>query len=162
MPDAAQKDVGNSLSATSVKKERTPPGGARRTLKRAEILRGKGSFQLVFEKGQKIEGKYLRCLFIADSKQAIPGRSNVVFGAAVSRSIKRSVDRNRIKRLIRESYRLHKDLLLSHTGTAKMTLAIVFGYFPRHPGAAADIPSFSEVEKDMEYLLNAVVVRVGG
>ncbi len=73
----------------------------RETLKKQEILRGKDSFKEVFEKGEKLKGKWV-VIFVVSAQQA-------QMGIAVSKKYRRAVDRNRIKRLIREIYRKNKE-----------------------------------------------------
>ncbi len=69
------------------------------------LLNGR-DFERVFQQPQRSSGKALTVL-------ARPsGESAARLGLAISRKqIKRAVDRNRVKRLIRESFRHHQDLL---------------------------------------------------
>ena len=63
-------------------------------------------YERVFQQAQKSSGKALTVL-------ARPsGRATARLGLAIPRKqIRRAVERNRIKRLIRESFRRHQDLL---------------------------------------------------
>ncbi len=123
----------------------------RQTLKKSEILRGRKNFQLIFEQGRKIEGRLLRC-YVLPGKRPPPGtRPSVVIGVATSRVLRRAVDRNRVKRLIRESYRRQKEIIIS-PATSGGSLLFLFS------AAAArreQLPSYSEIEKDMIRLLSA-------
>lgn len=58
---------------------------------------------MVIYKGLKVEDEYLRVHYIQ--------REDVKFAVAVTKRIKTSVRKNRIKRLLREAYRLTKDRL---------------------------------------------------
>lgn len=70
------------------------------TLKKQDIIRGVLAFDEIFQKGEKIRGRYVTLFFVSseDSKM----------GVAVSRKYKKAVTRNRIKRYIREIYRKNK------------------------------------------------------
>ncbi len=72
------------------------------------------------------------------------------FAASVpKRNFKKAVDRNHIKRLIREAYRLNKPLLpLQHLKTEGKTLVVMFIYIGKQK------IEFSQIEKAMKYLLN--------
>jgi ribonuclease P protein component len=69
-------------------------------------LLDKADFEHVFTKGLRYHGKFFLIIFTENK----PG--NARLGIAVSRKVsKKAVVRNRIKRQIRESFRLNKDLL---------------------------------------------------
>ncbi len=72
----------------------------RETLSKNEILRGRGVFNELFERGEKIRGRVIT-LFVLPSE-------NSQMGIAVSKKYRRAVDRNRMRRLLREIYRKNK------------------------------------------------------
>ncbi len=130
----------------------------RQTLKKSEILRGRKNFQLLFEQGRKFEGKCLRCLFVRDLHQQEGDGPKVKFAVAISRSIRRAVDRNRIKRLVRESYRKHKEVVLDAAASCPKPVALVFLYAnPHRKGDALKLPSYQEIDQDVQELLRMIV-----
>jgi ribonuclease P protein component len=69
-------------------------------------LLNSADFGHVFTKGQRVHGKYFLIVYCINTTGVAR------LGIAVSRKVsKRAVVRNRIKRQIRESFRLNKDLL---------------------------------------------------
>lgn len=126
----------------------------RNTLKRNEVLRGRNSFDLLFKRGEKFSGKAIRCLVVrapADARETVP---RVIVGFAVPRTVKRAVDRNRIKRYLRESYRLNKHLLAQQKQLS-CGVTILFLYAHKK-GSQAELPSHHVVEQDMKHLLASI------
>jgi ribonuclease P protein component len=152
---AAQKDATSSPSATSDSPQSRALNGVRHTLKRSEILRGRNNFQLVFRHGRKIQGKYLRCLILSDDRMKLPAGSGPVAGFTVPGALKRAVDRNRLKRLTREAYRLNKEILCSKLEGSSKPLAMVFLYSSTVAGASR-FPAFAEIELDMRNILQSL------
>ncbi|WP_262149953.1 ribonuclease P protein component [Chryseobacterium foetidum] len=75
----------------------------------AEKLKGKNDIKLLFEKGKWRTFGNLR-IIILKNKENTP-ISELKFGVSVSkRYFKKAVDRNRFKRLLRECFRLNKEL----------------------------------------------------
>ena len=65
-------------------------------------------FQRVFKKGKWVGGDYLSIYFLPNKK-----KSNYI-GIAVSKKVtKSSVKRNRIRRLIREAYRMNETMIMT-------------------------------------------------
>jgi ribonuclease P protein component len=69
-------------------------------------LSTKADYDAVFDKPRKLHHKYLTVLFKANHKQH--ARLGLIVG---KRASKFAYDRNKIKRVIRESFRLHQDKL---------------------------------------------------
>jgi len=127
----------------------------RYTLKKSEVLRGRKNFRKIFDEGKRIEGSILRCLILSDALSSPPVLAHPVFGVVVSRTVRRAVDRNLVKRRIREAYRLNKHMLIATAGGKNPPGTLIFAYFPRRKDPP--IPLFREIEKDVRSLLGKVM-----
>lgn len=113
---------------------------------KAEKLKKNTEISLLFEKGKWRTSGNLRIIILKD-KPTIP-IENGKFGVSVSkRYFKRAVHRNRIKRLLRECYRLNKDLFKEAFG--EKTMAMVFWVSSEMP------PKFQDVEAQFIKLCDA-------
>lgn len=108
-----------------------------------EKLKSKKIIDLLFEEGRSVKAYPLRIVFVATP---LPTPDiDMQTGVSVSkRQHKLAVDRNRIKRLMREAYRLEKHRI----DTKGMTFASLILYTSR------DALSQEEVRKAMVKLLN--------
>ncbi|UHO38478.1 ribonuclease P protein component [Chryseobacterium capnotolerans] len=113
---------------------------------RAEKLKKNTEISLLFEKGKWRTSGNLRIIILKD-KPTLPIES-VKLGVSVSkRYFKRAVHRNRIKRLLRECYRLNKDLFKEAFG--EKTMAMLFWVSSEMP------PKFQDVEAQFIKLCEA-------
>jgi ribonuclease P protein component len=97
------------------------------TYKRAQKLKSRKQIELLFSKKQSISVYPIRISYLITNGEA----SNEYLKAGVGsskRNFKRAVDRNRVKRLLRESFRLHK-LPLEQYLTEKQTHLITFFHY---------------------------------
>jgi ribonuclease P protein component len=65
-------------------------------------LRGFGAFRAIISNGKVVIEKPLRLFYLTDGGQS----NGISVGFAVTRNLRRAVDRNHIKRLMREAFRL--------------------------------------------------------
>ena len=128
------------------------------TLRKSEVLRGRENFQLVFDRGIRIEGKWLRCAVLRDSTLKLGSSSKIAVAVVVPRSVGTAIVRNRVKRLIRESYRLNKSLLLPRSEHTSQPLAIAFLYSKRFE-TSQGLPGFHEIDADVKSILRRVSLK---
>lgn len=103
---------------------------------RAEKLKKNTEISLLFDKGKWRTSGNLRIIILKD-KATLPVEAPR-FGVSVSkRYFKKAVHRNRIKRLLRESYRLNKDLFKQAFG--EKTMAMLFWASPEMPLKFQDV-----------------------
>ncbi len=96
-------------------------------------LKKEKDFNLVFSKGKRLFSKHLTLIYIPSKELKV--------GFAVSKKHGGSVKRNRIKRILRESFR---------SFTPFITQNFFFVFIPKINSEY----SFLEFKKDMGYLLN--------
>lgn len=86
------------------------------TYPKTEKLKSKITIDLLFSKGKSVSKYPLRLVFV-ESDYGIPEDSDqkLKMGVSVSKKyFKHAVDRNYFKRVLRETYRLNKHLLVDH------------------------------------------------
>ena len=86
------------------------------TYPKNEKLKSKITIDLLFSKGKSVSKYPLRLVFV-ESDYGIPEDSDQMLkmGVSVSKKyFKKAVDRNYFKRVLRETYRLNKHLLIPH------------------------------------------------
>ncbi|MDY0389579.1 MAG: ribonuclease P protein component [Desulfobulbus oligotrophicus] len=76
----------------------------RNTLPKRHLLRVTGEFQAVYKAGARYRGNGLTLIILANDLEYSR------LGISVSRKVGNAVRRNRIKRLIRETFRLNREL----------------------------------------------------
>jgi len=120
----------------------------RYTFKKEEKLKSKKLIEQLFEKGSSLSEFPLRMVYLK-----VDHRSNYTVQASFSaskRKFKKAVDRNRIKRLMRESYRLNKHILYQNIADKHI---IMFTYIDEKEHKYVDI------EEKMIHLLKKFVKK---
>ena len=116
-------------------------GIAKNTFPKKERLSGKKEIQELFDKGSSF---YLHPFLIKYAGEAPEGSFPKVLISVPKKKFKRAVDRNRIKRQLKEVYRLHKQQLFK-------------GKIPEHLGiiyTASEKLPYDVLEKKLNLVLH--------
>ena len=106
------------------------------TLSKNERLKSRKLLEQCFSEGKKIHVPTLKILYLENVNTA----STLQFGVGVSsKNFKKAVDRNRVKRLIKEVYRLQKSVLQSVLIQNSNTLTLFFIYTGKEIPLYADL-----------------------
>lgn len=111
------------------------------TFSKKEKLKSKKLIDALFSEGQSVSAYPLRLVY----KDAV-FEEDTLFKTGVSvskRNFKTAVDRNRIKRLLRESYRLNKSSYFKNITTQYAFMILYIG---------KEKPSFVQIENKMKIL----------
>mgnify|MGYP001585603340 FL=1 len=155
---AAQKDVINLLSATNDKTS----SRRRNTLSRREILRGFNVFNEVYAKGKSLYASFISCRIVEQkeiSNQHLPTDIPVLVGFSVSSSVSTAVARNRLKRLMRETFRTQKHKLIECCVRENLQLILLFSFYKKTELPLKKFP-FLFIDKDMNELLAKIVLQI--
>ena len=113
-------------------------------------LKQEKHINLLFKKGKWKTSGNLRIIFMKENSE-FPLDGNKVGVSVSKRYFKKAVHRNRIKRLLRETYRLHKPLFEESFGYK--TMAMLFWVSPELP------PNYSSVEAEFLNLCASIKKR---
>ncbi|MDM9629851.1 ribonuclease P protein component [Robiginitalea aurantiaca] len=109
---------------------------------KSQRLSRKKLWEAVFENGTRLKA-YPLALYVLQAP--LPGAVPVQAGFAVpKRNFRKAVQRNRVKRLMREAYRLERQ---AYFNTLERPFALVFLYLGK------DIPDFGQVTTAMKAVL---------
>jgi ribonuclease P protein component len=118
------------------------------TLGKEERLKSRKQIDELFDKGQKFTVAFFRVHFLFNDN----GKAVLQFGAGVSnKNFKKAVDRNRVKRLTREAWRLQKNELtekLSVSGK-KMNVFLIY--------TGKTLPVYKEVFDAVTKIINKLI-----
>lgn len=82
------------------------------TYPKHEKLKSKTTIDLLFSEGKSVSKYPLRLVYVENSE---PNVELIKMGVSVSKKyFKKAVDRNYFKRVLRETYRLNKHILIDH------------------------------------------------
>lgn len=114
-----------------------------------EKLKSRKLIEQVFTGGKAIAATPLRLIY---TKPQVEMDVPVKVGVTVSsRNFKKAVDRNRIKRLLREAYRLNKAELLAHVAETNQQIVAFIIYTDRM------LPEYSVINEKMQVILAKLI-----
>jgi len=116
---------------------------------RQEKLKSRKLIEQVFSQGKAINAHPLRLIYLLQKeKMDAPLKVGVTVS---SRNFKKAVDRNRIKRLLREAYRLNKTELQAHAVNTAQQIAVFIIYTDR------SLPDFELINEKTKLILNKLI-----
>ena len=122
------------------------------TLGKNERLKSRKLIEQLFSEGKTISVFPFRVYYLVYPPTATQSPLTIQFGAGVSgKNFRKAVDRNRIKRLTREAYRLQKHELQEALKANKKQLNVFFIY------TAKELPGFDLVSKKLNVILNKLI-----
>jgi ribonuclease P protein component len=123
------------------------------TLKKTERLKHESFIQRLFKEGKSFGAFPLRVVWIETENQAFPiGAPVQVAFSVAKKNFKHAHDRNRIKRQLREAYRLQKEPLFNHFLRENKRCFLMIMYVGKEHSPSADITN--KMQKIITYLPN--------
>lgn len=115
--------------------------------KKADKLKSRKAIDEIFGKGKSISHFPLKIIWLTHQREA-----TLQAGVGVSsRNFKKAVDRNRVKRLLREAYRLQKQVLQDHLDTNNINMSVFFLYVGK------ELPEYAVIYQKMGTALNHLI-----
>ncbi len=122
------------------------------TLGKNERLKSRKQIEQLFKSGQRFVSPPFRIFYTFQAGQHSPDISPLQAGfGASSRNFKTAVDRNRIKRLAREAYRLQKNILQDSLKEQNRKLNVFFIY------TGKELPGYPYVYKSISTALTKLL-----
>ena len=126
------------------------------TLGKEERLKSRKQIENLFDKGKSFVVTPFRVYFITNSEMPVQkGETGLKSGTGVSaKNFKRAVDRNRIKRLTREAWRLQKNEIRDKVKETQRQLNVFFIYTGR------ELPDFTTVKDKVAIALKKLADKI--
>lgn len=134
----------------------------RKSLQKNEILRGDKRFQLIVREGKTLRAGTMLCSYKINPCSETNLRPIIRAGFSVPRRIvKKAIDRNKVKRLMRESYRLNKDMISEDVNKSDFCLDILFVFRGKSDSKQRYL-KLSDVQPDITRCLEQLRERIAG
>ena len=115
--------------------------------RKADKLKSRKSIDELFSKGSSFSNFPFKVIWLPENKEA---RLQVAVGVS-SRNFKKATERNRIKRLMRESWRLQKEKLQLHLQEKDHRLSLIILYVGK------ELPEYEVVFEKIGTILNRLI-----
>ncbi len=119
---------------------------------KSEHLCGEKRITRLFTQGEAFIAYPLRVVYLLEPKRDQESTSILV--SVPKKRFKRAVKRNRLKRLMREAYRLNKQMLIEKLGDKQLQIHMAFNY------VSDDVLEFAAVEKKMKLALQKLIDKI--
>ena len=117
-----------------------------------EHLCGEKRITRLFTQGEAFIAYPLRVVYLIEPKKDIEVASVMV--SVPKKRFKRAVKRNRLKRIMREAYRLNKQELAAKLNEKELQIHVAFNY------VSDDVLDFAQVEKKMKVALQRLIEKI--
>lgn len=121
------------------------------TFPKIEHLYGDKNIENLYANGKSFLVYPLRIVYLAVENEEIPVR---VMVSVSKKKFKRAVNRNKIKRLMRETYRLNKNELITFSVEQQLKIHIAFQYI------ATEIETFQTLNVKMQTALGKIIQKL--
>ncbi|GAC1424460.1 MAG: hypothetical protein NVSMB7_00420 [Chitinophagaceae bacterium] len=123
------------------------------TLGKQERLKSRKLIETLFTKGHRITVYPYRVFYLFEKKEKAVLKKGLQCGTgAGTRNFKKAVDRNRIKRLTREAWRLQKDELAQKMNGHAHALAVFLIY------TGKELPAFNFVKEKLALIIQKLLI----
>jgi ribonuclease P protein component len=123
------------------------------TLGKKERLKSRKSIEQLFDRGKSFSVVPFRVHYLLLNKPQ--EKLNIRFGVGVpGKNFKKATDRNRIKRLTRETYRLQKPELQKELNQENKQMNLFFVY------TGKGIPEFKKLKEKVNLILNRLITLI--
>ena len=120
---------------------------------KAERINSEIIIKRIFSEGKSLFSHPFRIVWVENLhiKDTVPVE---ILISVSKRKFKRAVDRNQVKRFIRESYRLNKNLLLDFCAQKDLNIQLAIVY------VAKEVGDFDYYNKSMIKMLNKIIIEI--
>lgn len=149
----------DSSGSASVKSGAKNKGRLKRFgLSKKERIKSKKVFDLIYSAGEHLisPSQKLKALYLIDSNSDSFG---IKTAYVVSKKAGNAVWRNRVKRLMRESFRLNKEHITAECNKRKIKLLVVFSAYTINQRNKKKI-FLNDVQKDLVDLINQLITKM--
>lgn len=128
----------------------------RKSLRKNERLYGKNALDALFDRGRTIFAAPVRAVYLIEKNKTNDNTEPLRAAFSVpSKSFKRAVDRNLLKRRMREAYRKNKNDTADSARQANLNCTVMFIY------TAKEILPYSEIEAKLLVTLQHLHKKIG-
>ncbi len=118
------------------------------TFSKQEKLKSRKTIELLFQKGNSITQYPIKLYYLpAENDQQVRVKTAV---SVPKRNFKQAADRNRVKRLLREAYRMNKHLIFNNIEGNFAFLILYLG---------KELPDYSEIENSLQGVFSKLVYK---